>query len=287
MSMAVLAAMNNVHNSGLAGTMAGLQRVMAAEGRYATNGIRGGVGGGSGSSAAPAPDPVVNDPNAPKPLTEAEDFFSKQPEWSYYKPMDPNVMNQRAGEYANVYAQPLYQELERKLQQAIADASAQEARIRGAFAGTESMFARREDEQARRDLESAIARGAGRSGVVPFMAGQRQEHFSELLAAEEAKKNAELYAIANQLGLVQRQVPQQRMDIAEQQGRLTNQELQRLQDLEYTRGREHDIDQWERALSVFDRTRLTPVEQLSLYLQMAATMGKTPAQVPSVFGTFG
>lgn len=241
-------------------------------------------GGGSASGGA-AKDPA-SEADTPKPLTEAEGFFDDAPDWTYYQPMDQQVMDQRAGEYADIYAQPQYQQLTRKLEQAISDAAAQEERIRGTYAGTEDTFARREDEQARRDLESAIARGAGRSGVVPHLAGQRQEHFSELLAAEEAKKNAELYAIANQLGLVQRQVPEQEMQIAEQAGRLANQELQRLADLEYTRRREHDLDQWDRMLSVFDRTRLTPVEQLAAYLQMAQTMGKTPKEVPSVYGTF-
>ena len=222
----------------------------------------------------------------PKPLTEAGGFFDDAPDWTYYQPMQQETMDQRAQEYGQVYAQPLYQELERRLEQAISDAAAQEARIHGAYAGTEAAFGRRENEQARRDMESAIARGAGRSGVVGHLSGQRQEHFSELLAAEEAKRNAELYAIANQLGLAQRQVPQHRMDITEQAGRLANQELQRLAELEYGRRREHDLDQWERMLSVFDRTRLTPVEQLAAYIQMAEAMGETPKSVPTVYGTF-
>ncbi len=288
MSQSVLNAMNYIHANNLAATPQGVAMVMAAEGPAAFGyGNYGGGSIGTTNTAPTAPAPAPADPNAPKPLSEAENFFKDAPEWSYYQPMDASKMQANASDFANIYAQPQYQELERKLQQAITDAAAQEERIRGAFAGTESMYGRRENEQARRDLESAISRGAGRSGVVPFMGIKRQEHFSELLGAEEAKKNAELYAIANQLGLVQRQVPEQRMQIAEQAGRLTNQELQRLQDLEYARRREHDLDQWERSLSVFDRTRLTPLEQLTLYLQMAGTMGKTPANVPSVTGSFG
>ena len=198
--------------------------------------------------------------------------------------MNDTDMQTQAQEFSSIYAQPLYSELERKLEQAIADAQAQEQRIMGSFAGTEDLFRRRETEQGRQDLESAIARGAGRSGVVPHLSQYRQQHFSELLAAEEAKKNAEMYAIANQLGLVQRQIPQQRMEIADQTGRLTNQELQRLRDMEYTRGREHDLDQWARALSVFDRSQLTPLEQLQLYVALSQAMGETPAGMPTVHG---
>jgi hypothetical protein len=93
-----------------------------------------------------------------------------------------------------------------------------------------------------------------------------------------------MYAIANQLGLTQRQVPDQRMGIADQAGRLVNQELQRLQDLQYSRGREYDMDQWARALSVFDRSDLTPLEQLQMYVALAQAMGTTPANMPSVLG---
>lgn len=214
----------------------------------------------------------------------AQNYFDEQKDWSYYEPMKAPEMKGRAQEFGDLYAQPQYQQLERKLEQAIADAASQEQRILGAYAGTEDMYRRRESEQARRDLESAISRGAGRSGVVPWMSAQRQEHFSELLAAEEAKKNAEMYAIANQLGLAQRQVPDQRMGIAEQAGRLVNQELQRLQDLQYARGREYDMDQWARALSVFDRSQLTPLEQLQMYVGLAQAMGKTPDAMPSVLG---
>lgn len=217
-------------------------------------------------------------------MTDSQKFFDKQPTWSYYQPMNEPQMRERAQEFGDIYAQPQYQELERKLEQAIADAASQEQRILGAYAGTQDTFRRREEEQARRDLESAIARGAGRSGVVPYMSMQRQEHFGELLAVEEAKKNAEMYAIANQLGLAQRQIPDQRMGIAEQAGRLVNQELQRLQDLQYSRGREYDMDQWARALSVFDRSQLTPLEQLQMYVALAQAMGKTPANMPTVTG---
>lgn len=253
-------------------------------GSYAATGTPSGASGGSSSDSSGSGS--SSDAETPQPLADAGKFFDTQPEWSYYKPMDEPAMRTRAQELADMYSAPQYSQLERKLEQAIADAAAQEERIRAAYAGTTDAFARRETEQARLDLERAIARGAGRSGVVNFMDNQRQQHFAELLAAEEAKRNAELYNVANQLALAQRQVPDQRMEIAEQAGRLINQELQRLQDLQYTRGREHDLDQWERALSVFDRTQLTPVEQLAAYIQLAQVMGKT-GTMPSIHGTFG
>lgn len=251
-----------------------------------------GGGGAFGSSYGPGGTTAIvpgapgsGGGTTPNPLQEASDYFSNHPDWTYYQAMDDEAMNARAREYSDLYSTPLYQELERKLEQAIMDASAQEGRIHGAFAGTHDAFSRREAEQRRLDLESAISRGAGRSGVVDHLSQQRQGHFSELIAAEEAKKSAELMNIANQLGLIQRQVPDQRMQIAEQGARLSSQELARLQELDYGRRREHDLDQWQRAMNVFDRTMLTPAEQLQLYVMLAESGGSFPDRVPSIYGT--
>ncbi len=251
-----------------------------------TSGSGGGGGGSlSGGSAAPGDAPVATDPTQNERLQEAANYFQSLPGWSYYTPMDQAAMDEQAQGFAELYATPALKELEYKLEQSIADAAAQEERIRGAFGGMEDTLGRREAEQRRIDLESAIARGAGRSGVVDHLSGQRQEHFSELLAAEEAKKSAEMANIANQLAMIQRQVPEMRMDVQDQASRIASQELARLRELEYTRGREHDMDQWDRAMNVFDRTMLTPVEQLQLYMMLADTAGNFPGQVPSIYGT--
>ena len=233
---------------------------------------------------AAAPSAPAAAPAWPTVGSGAQNFFKNMPGYSYFKPMDPNEKRRLAAEYAGLQIDPHIQGLTRALEQAIAGFGAQESRIHGAFAGTEAAFGRREAAQAQKDLESAIARTGGRSGVVDWLSAQRGEHFTELLGAEEAKKSAELTAIANQLGLLQRQTPQQIAELEARRGEVTSQELQRLQDQDYQRGREYDLDQWARSLGIFDRTMLTPAQQLQLYVSMAEAAGQFPSRTPDIYG---
>ena len=218
---------------------------------------------------------------------ESKSFFDDQPEWTYYEGLTPEEKAAQASQFRDIFYNPQAEAIERRLEQAIADASSHEGRIRANFAGYQDALGRREAEQRRVDLESAIARGAGRSGVVDHLGERRGGHFSELLSEQEAKKMAELNAISEQLGLINRQVPIELQQLAEQASRLEAQELQRLSDLDYQRRREYDQDQFGRSLQVFDRTHLTPLERLQLYLQAAEVAGMFPKQAPNIKGLMG
>ena len=265
--------------------------------------------------------------------------------------------------------------------------------VKSSYAGFEDALRRRETEHSRLDLEDAIARGAGRSGVVNHMTGQRQEHYTELLAARLTQKNNELANIRqqlqttmhsvprettqmlenamrqtqaeignlqqqlmqasisiprqttqglqdammaktnqlsdiqHQLGLTQHQVPMQTsqqlqeayrnmygdmrgvydqldllqrqhpervMGVHEQASRIQAQELQRLRDLMYERGRQEKLDtrddqiaQMQQMFGVFDRTQLTPLEQLQIYANLAGIKGEFPESLPDIFGQYG
>ena len=242
--------------------------------------------GGGGSASTTSTTPAQTTEEKKDTLGEAGDFFKDAPQSTYYQPMPDEHAGQLASEFRQIFEDPQRQALERKLEEAIMNASVQEQRVRGNFSGFEDALRRREQEQSRLDLESAVARGAGRSGVVPHMSMRRQEHFGEMYGAQHANKMAELNAISEQLGLTQRQVPIELQQLAEQASRLEAQELQRLRDLDYSRGREYDMDQFQRMLNTFDRTHLTPFEQLQLYLEMAEVFGKSSAKLPSVTGGF-
>lgn len=233
---------------------------------------------------APSPAPKPEPKPEPAPTTQVEDFFRDLPQWTYYKPMSTAEQRRLAQEYASMYIDPQIAAVQRSLEQAIADAAAQEERIRAAYAGTEQMLGRREEQQAARDLESAISRGAGRSGVVDWLARERGEYFAGLLSEAEAKRAAELSAVVNQLALKQRQAPEQITALEAQRGALASQELNRLRELEYQRQREHDLDQWARMLGIFDRTMLTPAQQMQLELMYAEQSGQFPGSTPGWYG---
>ena len=231
------------------------------------------------ATTTPASEPVEER----KPSASFFDEF----DFDYYQPQSQEKLSEQARIFRNIFEQPQSEALERRLEQAITDATGQKGSIRADFAGLEDALRRREAEQRRLDLESAVSRGGGRSGVVPYQATQRDELYTEKLTAELAKKNAAIANVRNQLALIQKQVPLELQQLAEQASRIEAQELQRLMDLDYERKRESIIDQFQKAMAVFDRTQLTPYEQLHLYNQLAAVKGKYPDSLPSIFGQFG
>ena len=216
--------------------------------------------------------------------TQQQQFFDDVNNQGYHTPMDQQQLAERAAQFRQVYEAPQREALTRQLEEAIMNAENQEASIRSNYASYMDSMNQHMDLQRRRDLESAIARGAGRSGVVDYDTIERERVFAPQISGTKAQKMAELNAIANQLALERRQVPRQIQELAEQASRLEAQELQRLMDLDYDRGRDYDMDQFARSLNIFDRTRLTPLEQLEAYLGMASIKGNFPSGVPDVYG---
>ena len=260
--------------------------ILHAHATYKPGAGIGGTSGGSWGSNNTSNDSSSDEPKENTLGGAGEWFEQNQPQTTYYQPMNDQQFTDQAGQFRQIFEQPQIEALNRKLEEAIMNASVQEQSIRANFAGYEDALRRREREQGRLDLESAVARGAGRSGVVNHMDQRRQEHHGEMWSAEHARKMSELNAVAEQLGLTQRQVPIELQQLAEQASRLEAQEMQRLRDLDYSRGREFDMDQFQRMLNMFDRTQLTPFEQLQLYLEMAEVFGKSAAQLPAVDGSF-
>jgi len=213
-------------------------------------------------------------------------YFQDQDFSTQYEPLTPEQKQQRAANYRQIFEAPQQQAIDRRVQQAQTDADSRAQQIQANYAAYENQLNRQQAHQRSHDLESAVARGAGRSGVVNYDSRRRQEHFSELMAAEMARKHGELRGVRDQLDLVQRQAPVERQQLAEQASRLHAQELQRLQDLDYDRRRDMGQEQFQRALGVYDRTMLTPLEQLSLYIELANMAGKTPDDVPNIYGRF-
>jgi nucleoid-associated protein YgaU len=220
------------------------------------------------------------------------------PQWQ----QTPEQMMEQAERYASLQVDPQLQALQRALEQAIANAQAQEERIRAAYAGVPAALERAEQKQAAADLESAISRGAGRSGVVDWLAAQRQEYYNQALSEMKAKEAAELTAVANALGLTQQQAREQQQQLEALRGTLTQQHLAALQDLGYQRALEGwqnqtalaqqlasmaqawDASQWARALDTFERTMLTPYQQHQLNIGYGDIIGEMPAQMVDPYG---
>ncbi len=214
-----------------------------------------------------------------------QDYWDQQNKQGYYEKPTAEQFAQQANQFRQIYEEPQRNALTRQLEQAISDAQSQEQKINANYMSYHNAMRNREQQQRGQDLESAISRGAGRSGVVNYMDQKRDQFYTGEMSSVEAQKMAELNALSNELRLVNKQVPRELIELAEQASRLEAQELQRLRDLSYERGAQYDQDMFARSLNVFDRTKLTPLEQLQLYLSMADVAGKFPAKAPSASGT--
>lgn len=216
--------------------------------------------------------------------------------------LTPEQKQQQAQQYAGLQVDPQMQALQQSLEQRQQQAEAQKGRISAAYAGVPQQLMQAEQQWGQKDLDSAIARGAGRSGVVDWQTQQRQQHFGQQLAQSEAQKAAEITAVANQLGVDQQQVQQQLVDLEARRGDLTQQHMAQLQDQAYARGMEgwqaqtgmaqqlaqmaSDWDAGQRAygLDVFDRTMLTPGQRWDIYHTGADVFGEAPEGVVDQYG---
>ncbi len=201
-----------------------------------------------------------------------------------YDPLDPDEKRKLAEEYAAIQVDPQISQINRALEQTKLDAESQEARIKAAASGFEESLARREEAQRRTDLQSAIARGGGRAGAVEWLSAERQGYHLEKLSSHEKEVNAELNAIANQLGLTKRQMQERKIELEEMRGQLTNQELQRLREQEWERqvkgsnwmfeasmsvaDRLAETDRWEYEQSAHIADRLSQIDQFNAELEM-------------------
>jgi len=208
-----------------------------------------------------------------------------------YDPLTPEQKRELAEEYAAIQVDPQISEINRAIEQATLDADSHEARIRAAANPFEEALARREEAQSRKDLETAIARGMGETGAVEWLSAERQGYHLEKLSNHEAQVNAELNAIANQLGLTKRQMGERKIELEAMRGQLTNQELQRLREQEWERQVKGTNWMFEASLAVADRLaetgrweheqathvadRLTQIDQFNAQQEMSIADRRT------------
>ncbi len=228
-----------------------------------------------------SPAPTASSASAPP--TAAPTTFPSAPPMPEWNHSDEHLRGV-ADNYAGIQVDPVQAALRRAIEQAQLDADNQAGRIEAAYAGIPAELEKMETRQARADLESAISRGVGQSGAVEWASAHRGEHFASLLAQAEGQKAAELTAIANQLGLTQRQAEERKIELEQLRGMLIQDHLFNLQNQRYDRG----MDQWQiganYAFNVFDRTQLTPMQRWQLFFQGSDMFGNSPGSVPNQWG---
>jgi hypothetical protein len=133
-----------------------------------------------------------------------------------------------AKNYASLQITPQLEALQRSIEQAITTANSQKEAIEAAYASVPQQTQAMLDEARRYAQESAIARGAGQSGVVNWETEKQTTPIMQQAQQYEAEKAAKLNAVADWLAGVQSQGAEQEQQLAKTQGDLTQQYLQLL-----------------------------------------------------------
>lgn len=146
--------------------------------------------------------------------------------------------------------------------------------IEAAYATLPQQIQARLDEARRSALESAIARGMGRSGVVDW----QTEKLSSPIMQEEARANAEkaakLGTLANSYNALISDLARQEQEISGRRGSLVDNLLEQLWLQEQGLGRQSSQDVWSQALSLanlansadqFQQSNLNNIIQQLLY----------------------
>ena len=128
---------------------------------------------------------------------ELRNLYSQMPK---YTPKSTDEIIAEATKLADLQINPLIEAINRRIREAETTASGQRKGIEAAYANVGTEAQRLLSEAEKRALESAIARGGGRSGAVEYTTQKLSEPIMSQVAQAEAEKAAKLSAIEEALG---------------------------------------------------------------------------------------
>lgn len=117
---------------------------------------------------------------------------------SFKAPSESELSNW-ASTYANAQIDPLITAIQNSLTKQLASQETARSEVEAQYAGLPQKYASMLEEARRSALESAIARGMGRSGVVDWQTAKLSSPIIQQQAKDEADKTAALAKIANNI----------------------------------------------------------------------------------------
>ena len=151
----------------------------------------------------------------------------------------------RAQEQANLVFDPQVSALARALEQQRQATETQRSVIDASHAAGVGRTARLLENARVQALESAIARGGGRSGAVEWLADRLQTPVLERQQQQEAERIAQITGLAERLAMFENQAAAQQQELEAQRGQTAAQKAQALQEFEYAQ----QVGDWQRALA--------------------------------------
>jgi hypothetical protein len=143
---------------------------------------------------------------------------------TYKAPSESELLTQ-ATQYADLQVSPLLSAIQSRLENARTNYENEKSAIEAAYAGVPARTQSLLDEARRSALESAIARGMGRSGVVDWQTEKLSSPILQQATQSEQEKAAKLAAIANTLAAAQDETSRLRQEAESRRGTLQSARL--------------------------------------------------------------
>lgn len=177
--------------------------------------------------------------------------------------LTPEQQLQRAQEHANLIFDPQVSALARGLEQLRQSALGQKDMLRASHTGVQERTQRLMGEAQTQAVESAIARGAGRSGVTEWLQARLQAPVLERHQQLEAEHISRLADVADRLALAERQNVEQLSEIEALRGRTAAQKQITLEEQAHARS----VGDWERAFSATQQLAALEADDQRLQFQ--------------------
>ena len=201
------------------------------------------------------------------------DIFYEAPS---YKPLSEKEARSIAQNWANLQIDPQIQALQRAIENARTTANTQTAAINAAYAGIPAQADRMLADARNYALESAIARGGGRSGVVNWETEKRTTPIMQQAQQYEAEKAAKLAGVTDWLANAITQGEQRQLDLEGRRGDLTQQYIQDLM----MHGEDRARANWQAVMNA--GLALNAADQNAYQFDTSALLGLIPYILPSI-----
>jgi len=201
------------------------------------------------------------------------DIFYEAPS---YKPLSEEEARSIAQNWANLQIDPQIQALQRAIENARTTANTQMSAINAAYAGIPAQTDRMLADARNYALESAIARGGGRSGVVNWETEKRTTPIMQQAQQYEAEKAAKLAGVTDWLANAITQGEQRQLDLEGRRGDLTQQYIQDLMMYGEDRARAN----WQAVMNA--ALALNAADQNAYQFDTSALLNLIPYILPSI-----
>lgn len=187
---------------------------------------------------------------------------------SAYQTPSESGLSQQAQQYAQLQIDPVLSALQSRLANEQTNYGNAKSEVEAAYAGIPAKTQSLLDEARRSALESSIARGMGRSGVVDWQTEKLSSPIMQQATQAETEKAAKLAALANTLTASQSEVERQRQEALTRQGTLQSNRLADLRQQAVQNTIQEQAAKWGQGFNLAQLAQSANMSQQQLMAQL-------------------